>query len=281
MQNAHQELMWSGPLEEINWDSIWDRQWKLTSFKGDGLQFWDERAELFEHSPRADDYVEQLLPRLELTPEASVLDVGCGIGALSIPLARHVRQVTALDWSPRMLDVVSRGVAQMRLDNVKTVRLDWPRVEVGRDVETHDVVLASRSLPMGDLRGALVRLHQAAKRTCYLTWIIDGNELDAAVCSLLGRDYHPFPAYTIIYEMLYGMGICAEVEIFRVSERRMYNSPEEVVAHLVQTHHLDAQHDASALRALALRHLTSEDGVLYRDLSARWALMRWDKEQAG
>lgn len=264
-------------LETINWDAIWDRQWELTSFKGDGVDFWDTRAQLFERGPDADDYVAQFVSRLSLSPELSVLDVGCGIGTVTMALARQVRCVTALDWSPRMLEAVARRVAEQQLEHVRTVRLDWPQVQVGRDIELHDVVLASRSLPMGNLRGALQRLDQAALQACYLTWIVDGNALDAAVCRLLGREYHAFPAYTIIYNMLYEMGICAQVDIFRVAEKRVYASLDELVTHLIRAHRVTAQEDTAALRKLVSQYVSSEDSTVSRTMSTRWALIHWRK----
>ncbi len=153
-------------LETINWDAIWDRQWELTSFKGDGVDFWDTRAQLFERGPDADDYVAQFVSRLSLSPELSVLDVGCGIGTVTMALARQVRCVTALDWSPRMLEAVARRVAEQQLEHVRTVRLDWPQVQVGRDIEPHDVVLASRSLPMGNL----LSRHIPSSTICSMKW---------------------------------------------------------------------------------------------------------------
>jgi ubiquinone/menaquinone biosynthesis C-methylase UbiE len=53
----------------------------------------------------------------QFTP-ASVLEYGCGVGRLAIPLARRVASVTAVDRSPTMLDL-ARGQAKQRgIENI-------------------------------------------------------------------------------------------------------------------------------------------------------------------
>jgi 23S rRNA (adenine-N6)-dimethyltransferase len=76
--------------------------------------------------------VDRLLPRLELTDDDLVVDVGAGRGALTLPLARAGAQVLALERDPHLhrdlLDAVTR--AGLR-DRVRVVRGDlrtfrWP-----------------------------------------------------------------------------------------------------------------------------------------------------------
>jgi len=43
---------------------------------------------------------------MDLNPGFTVLDIACGPGNLAIPLAEHVRSVTALDQSGEMLQIV-------------------------------------------------------------------------------------------------------------------------------------------------------------------------------
>ena len=64
-----------------------------------------------------------LVERMDLKPGMRVLDVGCGPGRLTIPLAKHVgptARVTAFDIQERMLQALARLVG--RLDNIEIVR---------------------------------------------------------------------------------------------------------------------------------------------------------------
>jgi len=52
------------------------------------------------------------------------LDFGCGVGRLSLPLARRFEQVTALDIAPAMLAEARLNAAQAGLDNLHIARAD-------------------------------------------------------------------------------------------------------------------------------------------------------------
>lgn len=73
-------------------------------------RFWDE----------GERDLETLLAALGARVEASdvVVDIGCGVGRLTRPLARRSKSVRALDVSPRMLELARQH--NPRLDNV-----DW------------------------------------------------------------------------------------------------------------------------------------------------------------
>ena len=60
----------------------------------------------------------------------SVLDVGAGVGALTVPLARSVERVTALEPSPAMLEELRANLARHRLANVTCIAARWGEVEI-------------------------------------------------------------------------------------------------------------------------------------------------------
>lgn len=77
-----------------------------------------------------------ILDRLHLTPGIQVLDVGCGMGRLTIPGAERVMPngtVVALDGQAAMLEEVKKRVAAKHLTNVQTVlsRIDQDELEKG------------------------------------------------------------------------------------------------------------------------------------------------------
>ncbi|GAA4726583.1 class I SAM-dependent methyltransferase [Brevibacillus fulvus] len=64
--------------------------------------------------------VKQIVEMLQLPPGASILDLGCGQGRMSIPLAQQGYQVTAYDGSPVLLEAARNGAesAGVKIDFV-------------------------------------------------------------------------------------------------------------------------------------------------------------------
>lgn len=58
--------------------------------------------------------------KLSATPNATVLDLGCGAGHLSFAVAPHVKSVIAYDLSSEMIEVVSHEAERLNLRNIVT-----------------------------------------------------------------------------------------------------------------------------------------------------------------
>jgi SAM-dependent methyltransferase len=85
---------------------------------------------------------ESLVP---LAGEGTVLDVGAGAGASSLPLLPYARALTAVDPSEEMLEALAVGAARLgRGRDVRAVVGRWP--DVAADVGADDVVVSQHVL---------------------------------------------------------------------------------------------------------------------------------------
>jgi len=110
----------------------------------DDLAFWERHASVYDQrtgGPGSAARTVQLIRR-HTRPNDTILDVGAGTGRLALPLSHHVREVTALDHSPHMLDVLSRNAAAWRVQNIRAVQADWADWRA----YPHDIVIAAWSL---------------------------------------------------------------------------------------------------------------------------------------
>lgn len=110
--------------------------------------FWNKQALDF---PRYDEqnnkFQQQLIEVLKynniLTPNSSVIDIGCGTGIYTLPIAKEVKKVLALDISPKMLEYLKEDAWGYNLNNVIDIKLsNWQNFESDN---RFDVVFASLS----------------------------------------------------------------------------------------------------------------------------------------
>ncbi len=96
-----------------------------------------------------------------LPPGGSVLDVGAGGGAASLPLAPPARLLVAVDESQAMLDVFAKGAERCKVQH-KEILGRWPKVAT--DTPKVDVVVCHHVLyNVGDLAPFLMALNGHAK----------------------------------------------------------------------------------------------------------------------
>lgn len=152
--------------------------------------FWDERAQAFDARQRSGGaYIETFISWMDLSDCDSLIDIGCGNGALPIALAPRLKTVLALDYSAAMLDVARSRAAEAGVGNMNTVLRafedDWS------DLPRCDIAIASRSTGVMDLEAALRKLDRHARKRVYLTAPVGSRAVNRGVLEALGRTAAP------------------------------------------------------------------------------------------
>ena len=65
-----------------------------------------------------------IVTRAALTPQDEVVEIGAGLGAITIPAARRAARLIAVEKDPRLLDLLRTELAVQRLTNVELVNRD-------------------------------------------------------------------------------------------------------------------------------------------------------------
>ena len=65
-----------------------------------------------------------------------VLEIGSGLGALTIPLAKHVNKITAVEKDHQLVDMLQKKISEAGITNVRLIHadiltLDWGRLKGG------------------------------------------------------------------------------------------------------------------------------------------------------
>jgi SAM-dependent methyltransferase len=238
--------------QDIDWDTMWRESRAHKSWKKKKSSDWDKRAAGFAERNLDSPFVAQFLAHLEVEPEWSVLDVGSGPGTLAIPLAGQVRQVTAIQGS---------------------WTADWQTLAIPR----HEVAIASRSLSVDDLQGALRKLNAWASKAVYVVDRVGAGPFDPDLFRAIGRTFEPGPDYIFTVNILYALGIHARVDFLTLDSTRTYTSREEALQSyrwMVDDLTADEEKLLTAYVDARLSRL-DERWQLARQTPPRWALIWW------
>lgn len=269
---------------DIDWAKAWV---ELQAQRGEPAdsEFWDGRASGFAASCGTSAYSQAFLDLAKVAPGETVFDMGCGSGALTIPLAKAGHEVWAADFSPKMLEALEKLAAEAGvLDRVHPVLLDWDSDWRGSGVPVCDVAFASRSISTSDMQASLKKLDTHALRRCCITLTTGYSpRADPVIVRVLGRELPQYPDCIFAFNMLWQMGIHAEVSYINSLKHDEYESFDEAVDRISDAYKATPE-ERDRLVAYAKEHLSRIDDASgasrYEFDHARvtsWMFLAWNK----
>ncbi|MEN8200400.1 MAG: class I SAM-dependent methyltransferase, partial [Thermodesulfobacteriota bacterium] len=212
--------------DDIDWHQLWQNARAKKSWTPKGPLDWDKKAPSFAKRNSDSPFVDLVLQRIPTDKELTLLDAGSGPGTLSLPLARQFRSVTAIDYSRGMLDVLEGMAKEQGITNIRTVHGsyedDWQKL----GIEQHDICIASRSLSVADLGGALAKLNDHARSHVFIVDRIAPTPFDPGAFAAVNRPFRTGPDYIYTVNTLYSMGIHASVDIISLKQESWFSDTE-------------------------------------------------------
>lgn len=243
--------------------------------------FWERRARGFHRSTKdtisKDPFYHHL--REIVTSGTSVLDVGAGTGRFSLALAPQSEHVTAVEPSAAMLDYLRQDAAEQGLSNMSFVQTTWQQAP---DDLQADIVICSHVLyPIKDIVPFLAKLQAATRQSCYL--YLRATHVDAALAPLWrhfhGDERRMPPGYIHALDVLYEMGIYANVEIVTLPPSLRYPSLDVAVNEILEQLILpDDEKTRGTLHDLLEGWLVEWDGALLPPVQEMVCAIIWWKK---
>ena len=263
---------------EVDWLKYWQEALKQ---KTDKNKDWDKAAPHFHKRAKKDDYHDLLFSKLILNENDSLLDLGCGEGSITLPIAKQVRKVTGVDSSTKMLELLNKRAQEQNIKNIDTILKSLEDISY-EEIGDYDVVLASRSLNgIIPIEETLKTINEIANKYVFITLFGPENwKIEKEFNEYIGKENKPFPEYNYMFNILYNMGIYANIERLDIKAYREYNSIEEAMDN--GKFRLDLLNDDE--KAQLKKYLNeilkkdSETGKLYNEKDkADWILIWWKK----
>jgi ubiquinone/menaquinone biosynthesis C-methylase UbiE len=279
------------PLTEIEWNEVWKDQMRKSrevSTARECASIWESREQalkFWKMSKENRHRVEETIAETEITSDSRVLDIGAGPGNLAISFAKMVSRVTVVEPAEGMISVLREKMAEEGVDNIKVVQKRWEDVSVADDLDPpYDVVIASYSLGMPDIRSAIEKMIAAAAPGGHIYlyhfagethWDLDGKELWP---KLHGKEYAPGPKSDVLYNVLYQMGIYPNVRSFRLQHAQRFGSMEGAMEHFRHQYNISTPEQEAIVAEYLARVLKEENGGFVQPASSVRVKIWWEAE---
>jgi SAM-dependent methyltransferase len=278
-------------FNSIDWNTMWQEESAQSHLnKSSPKELWDKRADSFNkrisrvidgrEGLDKDDYISKLLDKIEVKPDWSILDIGCGPGTITIPLARKVKTVTGLDVSSEMLKHLKINANNSGVNNISFINSSWQDAFKEKKVAEYDVVVASRSLMSGDMKEAISNINSISRQAAYLTLPIIHLPLDWEVYNAIGRKVKKHAPYVYFYNLLYQMGIIANIEIICSRVKVQFHSIESAIEDLQWRTEPFTPDEMLKLKEFLKKIIVKREdsSIIAHEGISKWALIWWKKE---
>lgn len=200
------------------WEQVWREVYEASFYKKrvtriNSLDYWNRLAEQFgrradgdSSRKRAGKVLAWLEQHEAIHPDMEVLDIGAGAGVLTIPFAREVRRVVALEPAPTMLKVLRRRVEAEGLDNVHFLDREWEKIDPVTEglAGGFDLVIASLTPGVRDPE-TLLKMNECSRKWCFLCEYAGRRSvpLREELWRLIVGGNIPLPGFDIFYPLNY------------------------------------------------------------------------------
>lgn len=277
--------------ETIDWIARWRALVEGREAQGAALiggdrpnvDFWEKRAPLFARFSGSLPDDDALLTYLRATvrPDDTVLDVGAGAGRYTLPLAGLARRVIAVEPSPGLRGHLEERLVTAGLTNVEVIAADW----LGAPERGADLVLCSHVVyAIAEIEPFLRKLDREAQRSVVMACRVGQFRGPAELwLELYGTERVPEPTFIELYNVLYQLGLVAEVRLNRFTSRWVYTHPDEAVAEqrdrlLIQP---GSPLETQLQHALQRRLIQQPDGLwTWPSPPTQAAILSWQKAEA-
>ena len=214
------------PLE-LDWEYIWQKSIKKGMRKE---KDWDKIAKDFGKWLENDDYPDIILNHMRLSPNDTVLDLGCAEGTITRKIAKKAKSVTGLDKSELMLEELNKNAKQENIDNINTIQMDIEEIEYGT-LGDYDIVLASRCLNgIVNIKKTIETLNEIANKYVYITLFGSStNGYKKEKAEIAGKPFKAGTDYMVLAMLLKSLGIEPNVLQLECKNLKEYHDIGEAI----------------------------------------------------
>lgn len=264
--------------KDIDWQTLWKNEREQKSWTPKNSKDWDKKAPSFAKRNSDSPFVDLVMERLPLRKDLTILDAGAGPGTLSIPVAKRVKSVTALDYSQGMLDALETAAEKQGLHNITTVNGSWDDDWEQLSIKKHDICIASRSLSGPNLAASLTKLNAHSRKYVFVVDRIGPTPFDEGAFKAVNKTFRSGPDYIYTINTLYSMGIHCSVDIIGLSPDTAYSDIKAAMeSYCWMFKELSSAEERNLQDYILSNSREAADGklIVTRAVPPRWVIISW------
>lgn len=260
-----------------DWEELWNQEIRLSRREKLGeIAFWDKAvSEGGTDNPRLAQLTEEQIRLIDANSHSTVLEIGPGVGRLTLPLAKLSAGILAVEPSQGMAAELQKRLDAESAGNVRIAVEPWQTYSPQLKDDSWDIVLASYSLFMVDVGPLLREMSRVAReRVCLFVPAQKrmSPELELAVT---GENLSsPHPDSVIISKIVESQGHYPELKILERQREDSYGTMEEALEQKARFHSCPPER-LPHLREHLENTLVKEDGKLWERELRRSAFISW------
>ncbi len=274
---------------KIDWNQIWQRQMKL--HKSDKIfenenKIWDNFTLAYEYDRMSktghwkEVFIDKI-KKINFSSESKILDIGSGPGTHAIPLSSKVNHITAIEPAEAMMNCLKDNINKLKIKNIDCIKKRWEDVNL-KDLKCpYDVVLASFSLSMTDIKKSLIKMNNAASKYVYLIWHIGTPDWEKNYLKLWKKlhqsKYHTVPKTDCLFQILCQMEIFPNLETYNMESFYRFNSIEDALSYFKIEFHITNKKQEKILLDYLKKSTYKENGHVGMKGLSHYAVIWWKK----
>lgn len=270
--------------------TYWRDRWRqqrlalLEARNSEGNSFWNDKKAIKSHFIRNlndwRDHAEARIAGMGIKDGSRVLDIGAGTGTLSVPLAAHGCNVTAVEPSTVMGEALVEYQHEQKTREITLIQKHWENVSLDELGEPYDAVIASYSLMVTDIGEAITKMQRSCRGNVHIFWFLTQPlwaQVNVGVWKQLhGTEFCGEPTADCLWQVLYEVGIYANLAVESGCDPSYYATIEDAVTEFHGRTNCATPEQDAILRAYFTRTLVNSGKGYYVNGRALGAHLWWN-----
>nr|WP_181507950.1 class I SAM-dependent methyltransferase [Methanococcus maripaludis] len=283
---------------EVDWAEHYRKNHAKTQFKSEkeSKNFWDTFSKnyaknvLNKKNGWVENNIEYIKNEFKIDKNTSILEIGPGPGTYTIPLAKEVKEITVVEQSTGMIDILKNRMKEEEIDNINIIKKRWDDFKLDAD-SNHDIVFSSYSLGVDDMESALKKMNNYAEKYCCIltfgtrqAWRSIYNKIGESILEHDPKRKEYGITYILIYNILHQLGIYADVKISEKPFSQIFENLDEAAEHYLDRFRARGElnindEQYSKIKEILSQELTKTEDFWKFEKNSKEALIWWKKEQ--